>query len=407
MGESAGKSNRKKLIWIAKIVLAVGLCWGVLHKTHLKDKLEIHGTNGEVELLWGRLIEQTEKGDWHWRDADGSERIIANKRVLRRINGAGNQEPNFERGLASLAATAYHNGWAWLGVGLFPSMILLASWRWQRLLRAGRVRISYGRALMLTLMGNFFNNVLPSMIGGDVVKVYYVMKSYPKRKSHVAVAWMADRVTGIAGLAIVCLVAIAVGWNDPLVERVRGPIFVVAGVLAFGMGLLFVPGLATKMHLGKLVAKLPFQGFVHQLRRAARLYSVQPGVGVLAVGLSVGVHLILLSCIYLGGRALAPGPSYHSYLVLLPPTLMISSLPITPGAVGWMETSYQTLFGRAGVSGTAALSLSLFHRFARLLWSLPGLIFYIKGAEFKVKEMAVGRVDQMLDRQAGDAAANE
>ena len=208
-------------------------------------------------------------------------------------------------------------------------------------------------------------------------------------------------------MAIICLIAIAAGWQDPLVQRIRGPVFVVAGLLAFGLAVLFVPGLASKMHLGKLVAKLPFQSFVEQLRGAARLYSAQPGVWVLAVGLSMCVHAILLSCIYLGGRALAPGPSYHSYLVLLPPVLMISSLPITPGAVGWMETSYQTLFGRAGVSGTAALSLSLFHRFVRLLWSLPGLVFYLRGAELKVREKAVKQVDQILDGQTGDGSGNE
>ncbi|NIA08022.1 MAG: flippase-like domain-containing protein [Actinobacteria bacterium] len=399
MGEATEKTNRKKFLWAAKIVLAVGLCWLVLHKTHLKDKLEIRERSGETKVLWGRLIKRTQKGDWLWQNPNGTEIIIDDKQVIRKTNGAGNQEASFEQGLVGLAATAYGNGWAWLGVGLFPSMIFLAAWRWQRLLRAGRVKISYRKVLMLTVMGNFFNNALPSMIGGDVVKVYYVMKSHPKRKSHVAIAWVADRVSGIAGLAIICLIAIAVGWQDPLVQEIRGPVFMVAGLLALGLTVLFVPGLAGKMHLGKLLAKLPFQSFVDQLRKATRLYSAQPGVWVLAVGLSVCVHMILLSCIYLGGRALAPGPSYHSYLVLLPPVLMISSLPITPGAVGWMETSYQTLFARAGVSGTAALSLSLFHRFARLLWSLPGLAFYIKGPQFKVNETAVKQVDQILDGQ--------
>ena len=304
--------------------------------------------------------------------------------------------------LAELAKKACSSGWAWLGVGLFPGMVLLGALRWQRLLHAGRVRISYGKVLMLTLIGNFFNNALPSMVGGDVVKLYYVMKSHPDRKSHITMSWIADRVTGIAGLAIICLIAIAAGWQDPLVQKVRGPIFWVAGVVTLGLAILFVPGLARKMHLGKLASKLPFQHFVDQLRKAARLYSAQPGVWVLAVGLSMCVHMILLTCIYLGGRALAPGPSYHDYVVLLPPVLMISALPITPGAVGWMETSYQTLFGRAGVSGTAALSLSLFHRFARLLWSLPGLGFYIKGPKLKVKTIAEGRAEDLLEEQAGN-----
>ena len=373
----------------------------VLHKTHLKNKIEIREQANETKILWGRLIGRTEKGDWLWQEANGAETIIADKQVIRKTDGAGNQEANFEQGLINLAARAYGNGWAWLGVGLFPSAILLGAWRWQRLLRAGKVKISYGKAVMLTVMGNFFSNALPSLIGGDVVKVYYVMKGHPHRKSHVTIAWIADRVTGIAGLAIICLVVIAWGWQDPLVQKIRGPVFVVAGILAFGLTVLLVPGLARKMHLGKLVGKLPFQSFVDQLRSAARLYSAQPGVWVLAVGLSVCVHMIMISCIYLGGRILVPGLGYHNYLVLLPPIWMISSIPIAPGALGLMEVSYQTFFGWIGVSGTAALSLSLFHRFARLLWSLPGLIFYIRGPGFKVKEMAAKQVDQILDGETG------
>ena len=331
MSDETKKSNRRKYIWGAKIVLAVGLCWLVLRKTDLNE-------------------------------------------------------------LIGLAKRAGASGSVWLGIVLFPGIILLGACRWHRLLLAGRVKISYGEVLGLTLIGNFFSNALPSLIGGDVVKLYYVMKSHPDRKSHVTISWIADRVTGIAGLAIICLIAIAAGWSDPLVQKVRGPIFLVAGLVAFGLTVLLVPGLATKMHLGKLAEKLPFQNFVDQLRQAAKLYSAQPGVWVLAIGLSMVVQMIQLSCIYLGGRTLAPGPSYHSYLVLLPPVLMISSLPITPGAVGWMETAYQTMFGPAGVSGTAALSLSLFHRFARLLWSLPGLWFYIKGPKLKVKTIAAGDV---------------
>ena len=211
MSDETRKSNRKKYIWVVKIVLAVGLCWLVLRKTDLNE-------------------------------------------------------------LIGLAKRAGANGWAWLGVGLFPSAIALAAWRWQRLLRAGRVKISYGKVLMLTVMGNFFNNALPSMIGGDVVKVYYVMKGHPKRQSHVAIAWVADRVTGIAGLAIICLIAIAVGWDDPLVQKIRGPVFVVAGLLALGLTVLFVPGLARKMHLGKLVGKLPFQNFLFQLPQQDYMY---------------------------------------------------------------------------------------------------------------------------------------
>ena len=220
---------------------------------------------------------------------------------------------------------------------------------------------------------------MPSLVGGDIIKAYYIMSHHPERKSHSLISMLADRIVGLAGLAIVCLAAIVLGFSDPLVAKIRTPILLLAGILAAGLTILLTPGLARLLHLRHLIQKLPLQNLINRFTDALHLYSAQPGVWLLATATSVLIHMFLLTSVYLAGRALAPGPSYHSYLVLLPPTWMISSIPITPGAVGLMEATYQTIFARAGVSATAALSLSLFHRFSMFLWALPGAVIYIKG----------------------------
>ena len=150
-----------------------------------------------------------------------------------------------------------------------------------------------------------------------------------------------------------------------------------------------------------LIERLPFKRLLGKLRQAARLYSAQPGVWVQALGLSVVIHMILLSCVYLGGRALAPGPGYHIYLVLIPAIWMISAVPVTPAAAGVFETCYQTFFGWVGVSATAALSLSLFNRLMLLLWALPGIVIYIKGPGLAATEQfSVEQVEEILEGEA-------
>ncbi len=340
MEASASKSHKHKgLLWAAKIGLAVLLFWLVLRKT----------------------------------------------------------DPNE---LLNLVKKAYASGSLWLGVGLIPLGVVLGAWRWQRLLRAGRIKINYSKALLLTVMGNFFNHALPSVTGGDVIRAYYVMRAQPNRKGQTVISLLADRMAGLGGLAIVCLLAIALGWGDPLVAKIRGPIFLVAGLLGLLAVVLFVPGVARMLRLTWVIEKLPLAKRLDKLRRAVRLYSAQPGVLVLALAVSVIIHLILLTAVYLGGRVLAPGPGYHQYLVLLPPTWMISALAVTPGALAWMEMWYQMFFARVGVSATAALSLSLFHRFALLLWALPGLVIYIKGPGLAAAEQfSVKQVEDILEGQ--------
>ncbi len=221
--------------------------------------------------------------------------------------------------LIALGKKAYASGWAWLGVGLVPLAVALSAWRWQKLLRTGGIELPYSKVLLLTVVGNFFNHALPSLVGGDVVKAYYVMRYQPSHKSQTVISLIADRAAGLGGLAIICLAAIAFGWGDPLVAKIRGPIFLVLGLLGFATVVLFVPGVRRGLRLNWLIEKLPFKKLLGKLRQAVRLYSAQPGVWVQALGLSVLIHLTLLSCVYLGGRALAPGPSYQEYLLLLPP----------------------------------------------------------------------------------------
>ncbi len=405
MDASASKGHGHKWwLWAVKILLAAGLCWLVVGKTHLKDKLEIREGNDQTKVLWGQLLGRTEKGEWRWRDANGIEKTIADKEVIRTINGAGSPEPNFERGLANLAATVYRSGWAWLAVGLIPLAIVLGAWRWQKLLRAGGIDLPYRKALRLTLMGNFFNHALPSLVGGDVLKAYYVMRFRPNHKSQTVISLLADRLTGLSALAIICLAAIGLNWNDPLVAKIKGPILLVVALLGLVAAVLFVPGVRRGLRLSWLIERLPFKKLLGKLREAVRLYSAQPRVLVQALAMSVVIHLILLNCMYLGGLALTPGLSYHSYLLLLPPTWMISAIPITPGAVGLMEAMYQKMFEQVGVSATSALGLSLFNRFMLLIWSLPGLIIYIRGPGLPAtQQYSMEQVEEIIEGEIDEA----
>ena len=109
MPDEVKTSNRKQLLWIAKIILAIALCWLVLGKTHLKDKLDILAPAGNVKTLWGRLISRTDAGDWLWRDPSGAEQIILDSQVVKKPNHIGQLEPSFELGLVSLVSKAYRS----------------------------------------------------------------------------------------------------------------------------------------------------------------------------------------------------------------------------------------------------------------------------------------------------------
>src|SRR5687768_14371377 len=66
----------------------------------------------------------------------------------------------------------------WLGAGLalVVTALVISAWKWQVLLAAQGLRLSLRPLFTSYLVGLFFNNFLPSNIGGDVARVHDVAK---------------------------------------------------------------------------------------------------------------------------------------------------------------------------------------------------------------------------------------
>src|SRR5205807_7287957 len=82
--------------------------------------------------------------------------------------------------------------------------------RWQILLRVQGIAISWRRLFRLLMIGIFFKQFMPGGTGGDVVKIYYLLKETPGKKAQALLAALIDRVVGLLGLM---LVAVFIVWK--------------------------------------------------------------------------------------------------------------------------------------------------------------------------------------------------
>ncbi len=60
-------------------------------------------------------------------------------------------------------------------------VLFLGCLRWRVLLEAHNIKLGFARIVKLFFIGFFFNNFLPSLTGGDIVKAYYVSKETARR----------------------------------------------------------------------------------------------------------------------------------------------------------------------------------------------------------------------------------
>ena len=54
--------------------------------------------------------------------------------------------------------------------------IFIANLRWQVVLNSQKININFNKTLMFFWSGLFFNQVMPSSVGGDVIRGYYLKK---------------------------------------------------------------------------------------------------------------------------------------------------------------------------------------------------------------------------------------
>ena len=359
------KKTRKILIIVIKFAVAAGLLWLVLRKVHWNDYTS--AVEGETVALRGFKTTV----------------MSANPYLL---------------------AAAF--------VCFFLPLIVLGV-RWWYLLRIVRVRISLGEAIRMTLLGEFYNCVIPGTVSGDLVKVYYVAK-HTDRKAAVLVSAFTDRVVGLFEFAILPAVAMAVmflvGKGD--FELLRYPIIAVIVVfVAVGvtMGVMLSPTLRQRLGLRRLLKRLPLQKHLSVAGQATALYRRRFRSLLRALLITFGGQMLFITAITLAGMSLNLPVAWYYYLLYVPLIYIIAAVPISPAGVGVTEYFYRFFFVAAGATTSEVLALALVVRLFIIIRSLPGLWVVLHGASMpKVEEMqaelAAAEEAAVADDQADDTA---
>lgn len=244
-------------------------------------------------------------------------------------------------------------------------------YRWHILMRAVEIDVPLSRTVRLSLIGLFFNNLVPGSTGGDVVRAFYVARAEKKRTRGV-VSVLMDRIIGLTALAFMAGLVSLFRLDDPRLAEVLFIILVIdAGILA-ATAVFYSKRLRRLLALDRLFRILPFQGVMQEIDQALLLYRYKKGVVAQAFFLSfVGQVLFVLNNALIGD-AIGIECSFTTYLVLVPIAGIVSAVPLLPGGWGLGEFAYTKLFGYVGVRANEAVSLSALYRLGGTLWGLLG-----------------------------------
>ncbi len=262
---------------------------------------------------------------------------------------------------------------------IYGFISFLACYRWLLLLRSFDIHIGFALAVRLTLIGLFFNNMMPSLTGGDVIKGYYLAKRTPKKVEAVA-SILLDRIFGFSALFMLGLIASLFSFHHPLLGGLAKIIAVFVGSFFIGMILFFNRSLWRKFPgLKKFVERSSMMQGALKFYNALTALRHHKGTAIGVFLLSLFIHVMLVLANFILAKGLGMTDVYLSqFFIIIPIAGFLSAMPISFAGWGIGEGVYRALFMMINPAyGVIAVGLSIFIRLVSLGYSLLGVPFYL------------------------------
>src|SRR3954467_3430217 len=283
--------------------------------------------------------------------------------------------------VSRLWSVARHASPGWLAAALllYFLMLLASAMRWGVLLRAQHVRLPFSFLTQSFLVATFFNNFLPSNIGGDVIRITDSAKAAGSKTLATTVV-LIDRGLGLLGLALMA------ASGATLMHRMAvGPVG--PGMLWAGFGLgamiatpaLLFPETATKVlqplrvfHQEWVDARL------EKLTYALTTFREKPAALAECFAGAVAVQAILVAFYLAIARSMHIPVGFAELAVIVPVSFIVQMVPLSVNGFGVREATFGFYFTRLGLPLESALLVSFMGAALIMLFSLSGGVAYLR-----------------------------
>lgn len=271
-------------------------------------------------------------------------------------------------GRTSLILAAFALVWA----GHFLCMV-----RWRLLMRPLSLRLPAARLLAVYCVGVFFNIAFPTLVGGDVARIYYAGKPSGRYTQSFAATYL-DRSSGMLAMMAVAVAATLVCSLE--IPGVPARTIVWSAFAAFA--LFNVAVLMPRLHI-VLTGALRRLG---RARTAARIDSISQAFRTMlgdrgavfgAAALSLSNQFLVVLTVWLVSRSLELKVGLASFFLVVPVVAMVTMIPVSVNGMGLREYAFVALLAGLGVGRAEAAAVGLLCSSFLVLSAIPGGIIYV------------------------------
>jgi uncharacterized membrane protein YbhN (UPF0104 family) len=278
------------------------------------------------------------------------------------------------------SSTSWLLGWMALSVLVNIAQTFLGALRWREISGLCAAPLETGQAFRYNMIGTFFNQTLPSTIGGDAMRLWLVNRTGAGWRA-ATYSVLVDRAIGLIALALI--VVFSLPWSYQLIGDTQGRLaLVLIDLAAISAGLGFL-----------LLGRLPWAWLktwwptrhVHACSRIANRAIFDRHSGPKIMILSFAVHVLTVAIAWCAVRAITAPADFEQVFLLIPPIALITMLPISIAGWGVREATMMVAFGYAGLIQADGTMVSLLFGASSFVVGAIGGLVWILSDEKTVK----------------------
>lgn len=279
---------------------------------------------------------------------------------------------------ARLKAAFFGVDWVFWFLSLALALLAFAisCLKWWRLLFSDGQECTFSTLAGFYLLGYFFNNFLPTSVGGDAARMFLVGKECGNYRIGVN-SVLAERFSGLLALVLVGFCGILLAPS--VIGLTFAALFVGCGIFLWLLLLAPLAYLPARTALPDLKGRGRILSWMAGVVHGTLHYFTRPGLSALLAWTSLVYQLLAVATYCAAARALHVDVTLTQMLAVVPVVTLLTLIPISLNGLGLREGGFAYFLARAGVPGADAIALSLLVYAISLVFSIAGaavLIFY-------------------------------
>jgi len=264
---------------------------------------------------------------------------------------------------------------AWIALALLVTVvqIFLGALRWREISAQCQAPLTDLQAFRYNMIGSFFNQTLPSSIGGDAVRLWLVQRTGTGWRA-ATYSILTDRAIGLIALALIIVASLP--WSYGMIADRNGRLALLVvdfAALTGGLGFL-------------LLGYLPWTWLkrwwptrhVHACSVIANKVIFNRRSGPKIAVLSLTIHVLAVVIAWCAVNSIAAPAAFEQVFMLIPPIMLITMMPISIAGWGVREATMMVAFGYAGLAQTDGTMVSiLFGAVSFIVGCIGGLVWIL------------------------------